>query len=141
MTMERADADLERDIDAALARLPLPRAPRTLAPRVMQAIAVAARAAAAGARIGWRSWPVVWQALSLVAACSLWLVVALALPLASLWIRNAGTVKTAAAVWDRFFAPIAVPAVAVVAVMCTATALLVAALKHVAWEGQRTSHS
>ena len=138
--MARADEDLEQDIDGALRRLPLPRAPRSLLPRVMQAIAVRARAASGEAPGGWRSWPGIGQALGLVAAGSLVTILALGVPLAAIWIRNAGTVRAAAVIWDRFFAPVAAPAMVVVAAMCAATALLVAALKHVAWEGQRTSH-
>ena len=141
MTMERAE--LEHAIDAALQRLPMPRAPRTLAPHVMAAIALAARAAATEVelRVGWRSWPAIWQALSLVAACSLVTIVALALPIASIWIRNVEAVRAAWAIWQTFFAPMVTPALTVMAVMCTATALLVAALKHVAWEGRWTSQS
>jgi hypothetical protein len=139
MTMARAELELE--IDQALRRLPLPRAPRTLAPRVMRAIAVAARTAAADVRVGWRSWPMIWQALSLVAACSLLTIVGVALPLASIWIHNVDAVRAAWATWRTFFAPMVTPALTMIAVMCVATALLVAALKYVAWEGQWTSQS
>lgn len=130
-------AELEREIDRALGRLPPPRAPRTLAPRVMQAIAAAAPASAV-ARAGWRSWPLAWQMLTLVVACSLAVAIALAVPLASMWIGNATAARAAAATWQIFFAPVVTPAIALMAVMCTATALLVAGLKHVAWEGQWT---
>lgn len=58
---ERRDA-LERDIDRRLKRLPAPRAPRSLAPRVMAALAASQRLPWYAR--GWRAWPRVWQVAS-----------------------------------------------------------------------------
>jgi hypothetical protein len=51
--------DLEQIVDAELKRLPTPRAPRTLLPRVIAATA-AQQPPAATAR-GWGAWPRAWQ--------------------------------------------------------------------------------
>jgi hypothetical protein len=147
--------DLEREIDRALRRLPAPRAPRTLAPRVMRAVAAAPATAAAG----WRAWPAAWRWLSLAAVVSAgcaglwvwsaapaWLWAALSSPRAP-WslphlVNSLQAAATAAGViWRAFLAPLAGPAIGMVTAMCAACGLLGAALKHVAWEGQRTSHS
>jgi hypothetical protein len=126
-------AELERQIDRVLSRLPSPRAPSSLAPRVMQAIAAGSRTAGA-AVVGWRSWSLGWQVLGLVSACWMAAALALALPIASRWVGDMAATRAAVALWQTFVAPIAAPAIAVVAVMCTACAILVAALKYVAWE-------
>ena len=57
-------ADLERLIDRELKRLPGPRAPQTLLPRVMAAVA---RQALARTPRGWSSWPRRAQAASVAA--------------------------------------------------------------------------
>ena len=57
-------ADLEREIDRRLRQLPVPRAPRTLHPRVMAAVRIARQTARA---TGWFNWPLVWQAASVAA--------------------------------------------------------------------------
>ena len=49
---------LEEIVDRALKDLPAPRAPRTLLPRVMQAVRAGARTAPL---VGWRTWPLSWQ--------------------------------------------------------------------------------
>ena len=55
-------ADLERLLDRELKRLPAPRAPQTLLPRV---IAAAARPQVPAARpTGWSTWSPVWQTAS-----------------------------------------------------------------------------
>jgi hypothetical protein len=133
-------ADLERDIDLALHRLPAPRAPRTLAPRVMQAIAARAYAVAV-APAGWRRWPPVWRALGLVVACSIVAAIVVGVPLLSSYVANMAGPRAVAGLWEMFVAPLVAPALVVVTVMCTAAALLLAALKHIAWEPQWTSHS
>ncbi len=56
------DFDLEKQVDGALRSLPTPRAPRTLAPRVMAALAV--RSALPWYRRTWFEWPRGWQAVS-----------------------------------------------------------------------------
>ena len=127
---------LEREIHDALRRLPLPRAPRSLAPRVMQAIAVAVRPQA-----GWRHWALHWQLLGLVVACSTAIALVIGGSLLTGWIGSLATTRALVALWQMFIAPYALPALAFTAVMCVACALLAAALKHVAWEGQEIPHS
>lgn len=51
--------DLDQRLDRELARLPRPRAPRTLLPRVMAAVASPAAS-------GWSTWSRAWQAASLI---------------------------------------------------------------------------
>ena len=58
-------ADLDTFVDGALRRLPLPRAPQTLLPRVLAAVQQwAERPWYARA---WFSWPVAWQVVSVAA--------------------------------------------------------------------------
>jgi hypothetical protein len=130
------DIQLEREIHDALRRLPILRAPRSLAPRVMQAVAAAARAQA-----GWRRWPLQWQMLGLVVACSAIVAVALGVSIATAWLGSLESTRAAVVLWQTFVAPAAVPLAILTAVMCAACALLAAALKHVAWEGRETSLS
>jgi hypothetical protein len=133
-------AELERDIDQALRRLPQPRAPHTLVVRVMNAIA--APVAAPIAEIvpaGWRAWPLALQLLSLVLVVSAGVGVVWIWPAADAWVTRVTAAPLI--VWRTLLQPLAVPAIGVLLVMCVAAALFGAALKHVAWEGQRTSHS
>jgi hypothetical protein len=132
--------DLERQIDRALSRLPQPRAPRTLAPRVMQAVAALQ---ALGARVdtGWRQWSLAWRMLALVLACSLVAAMAVGLPIASAWLADQASARAALAIWRTCLAPLAIPAVVVMAAMFTTCALLVAALKSLVWEGRWTVQS
>ena len=58
-------ADLERVVDEALHALPAPRAPETLLPRIMAA--VAARATVPAYAKPWAMWPRVWQIASAAA--------------------------------------------------------------------------
>ena len=51
--------DLERLVDAELKRLPAPRAPRTLLPRVLAAVEVQQQHAKPAR--GWALWPRAWQ--------------------------------------------------------------------------------
>ncbi len=62
-------ADIDRRLDQALERLPPPGAPRTLLPRVMQAVDL--RAHAPWYRREWRRWPLGWRVLSLAACMAL----------------------------------------------------------------------
>ena len=127
----RSRIALEREIHVALGRLPLVRAPHSLAPRVMRAV----RAGSAG----WRAWPLEWQLLSLVGAGSLVIACGVGLPVAQSWLSNLTAARAAAALWHTFLAPVAAPVVILTTVMCTASALIVAALKHLAWEGREIS--
>ncbi len=70
--------ELEKMIDCELKRLPAPRAPRTLLPRVLAA--VQARATAPWYQRAWLTWPRQWQALSLAALVALLAGAALLLP-------------------------------------------------------------
>ena len=130
------DPQLEREIHDALRRLPQPRAPRSLAPRVMQAIAAARRPQA-----GWRVWALHWQLLGLVVACSTAIALAIGGSLFAGWFSSLEATRAFVTLWQTFVAPYAVPVVALTAVMCIACAVLGAALKHVAWEGQEIPHS
>jgi hypothetical protein len=58
-------AELERVTDRALRALPVPRAPRTLLPRVLKAVVEASRPWYTRA---WLNWPLHWQLVSAVAA-------------------------------------------------------------------------
>jgi len=136
--MNPTERQIERQMHEALRRLPPPRAPRSLAPRVMHAVIVIA---SSRAQTGWRQWPLQWQLLALVVSTSAAVALVLAASLGSVWIANLTATRAVVTVWQTFFAPIAVPLVILTAVMCAACALLAAALKHVAWEGQETSPS
>ncbi len=63
------EQDLEKWMDRELRPLPAPRAPETLAPRVMAAIA--ARTALPWYRQTWFEWPRGWQVASAVLAAAL----------------------------------------------------------------------
>ena len=69
--------DLEDVVDRALRQLPAPRAPKTLVPRVMAAIA-AERVRTSRAR-PWLAWPLAWQVASAT------VVIAFAVGIAQLW--------------------------------------------------------
>ena len=56
--------ELEREIAAALRRLPAPRAPGTLTPRVMAAVRL--RGQAPWYRRPWFAWPAGWRVLSIL---------------------------------------------------------------------------
>jgi hypothetical protein len=128
---DREAAELEREVHRALRDLPIVRAPLSFAPRVMQAVLAAP---------GWRGWRLEWQLLYLVSACSLLIAVAIAVPRAVSWVGGLATTRALLLTWQIFLEPIAMPIVSGTAVLCTACALIVAALKHVAWEGREISH-
>lgn len=66
---EPFERELERQIDRRLKRLPAPRAPRSLAPRVMAAIVASERAPWYSR--AWSTWPRGWQATSAVTVVSI----------------------------------------------------------------------
>ena len=70
--------DLERLTDRALRRLPTPRAPRTLLPRVLAA--VAAEASRPWYARAWLSWPMHWKVVSAAGALSVVVLATLAGP-------------------------------------------------------------
>ena len=98
-------AELERLVDRELRRLPGPRAPRTLLPRVMAAVQAEAPAAT-----GWFTWPLAWRASSLVlalvcAAGAAWLVIAPP-PGLSATAQTAGqAVAVTRVLWDLLLQP------------------------------------
>jgi hypothetical protein len=149
--------ELERLIGQALTRLPGPRAPRTLLPRVMAAVAQAAsRPWYARA---WRTWPIGGQ-LASIAGCLL-LVAAGAMSLPSIetfvvahpvpivprvgvWFAGVGARAAALqaaveVVWRVVIAPVATYAVIPVLLMCVASVACGAALGRLAFGGRTQS--
>jgi hypothetical protein len=139
-------ADLERLIDTELRKLPAPRAPRTLLPRVMAAVQESAdrpwytRA--------WLTWPVAWQAVSVVllfgsiaggamllpalqaAADALTFVADVRGDVAETT-RNVEVATTAVrVVWRALLAPVVPYAFGLVFLMCVACAVFGTALNH-----------
>lgn len=152
----RMDDELERDVARAIGRLPAPRAPDTLLPRVMTAVAT--RKARASAR-PWFTWPWPAQAASLAMALVVLAAVTWAWPAVvdatQQWLPRqvqagtsymAGTADTAAVVlrllhitWAAVIAPIARTVLLLTVILCAACAVCVAALGRVALGG--ASHS
>ena len=143
--------ELEQAADARLRRLPQPRAPLTLLPRVMRAVRAADKP---WHQRDWFSWPAAWQMLSAVFLVPLVLVLALWLPevQAAMDTRLTEAVGPIVApvtetvtylqalgratrVIVRTVQPAAGVLLALVLVMCTACALLGAALRRVAFGG------
>ena len=126
--------DLERIVDRELKRLPAPRAPRSLAPRVMAAVA-ASRPAAWYAR-PWLMWPVWMQAVSVIALAGL------AAGAWSLW-NEAPVVAQRAnqmaavsrAFWNVLFGPIAIVVLALTIVVALACAAAWTAVSRVTFGG------
>jgi hypothetical protein len=128
------EQDLERLVDRELKRLPLPRAPRSLAPRVMAAVA-AIRPPAWYAR-PWLQWPIALQALSVV------LFAGLAAGAWQLWNEApqiAGRVNQMAAVsralWNVLFGPIAIVVLGLTIVVALACAAAWTAVSRVTFGG------
>jgi len=152
--------DLEDVVDRALKRLPAPRAPHTLLPRVMAAVEdqQAARLAGSNRRTWarpWLAWPLAWQAASLA------VVVALAVGTAQLWPEAEALVRqslgpvlddvvtpvagmaakatTVASVtrimWNAIVQPLVAYVLVLVLVMCAACAAFGAALGRVVLGG------
>lgn len=132
----------------ALRQLPEPRAPRTLAPRVMAA--VHARLAHPPART-WFEWPRVWQVSSVTAAVAVMAALVLGWPLVIAWLQpgidglagraqevvHAGKVVLAFAgvVFRGVWHPLVMPFVLFVTVMVIACATVGAMLGRVALGG------
>lgn len=142
--------DLERLAHRALQRLPAPRAPRTLQPRVMAA--VKAWSHRPWYTRAWFTWPVGWQVVS---AAALGLLVTGGTLLASriqtaAWTAVAAvqavaggvsdapsvetTTNTARILWRTLLEPLATYALVVVILMCLACAVFGTALNHVVVE-------
>jgi hypothetical protein len=138
--------DLERLVDGELKKLPPPRAPRTLLPRVLAAVdEVNRRPWYARA---WLTWPLGWQVASAVLLLLLVAGVTQLLPAARAaastltfvadvrgdvadTARDVEVARTAARVlWDTLLAPVVPYAFGLVLLMCTACAIFGAALNH-----------
>ena len=95
--MDHADSDLDRRLDHELTRLPRPRAPESLLPRV---IAATARRPAA---TGWFTWPKGWRVASVavmtaLVAVAVWLLGAPPEPVSGM-AQSAGQAATIVRTW------------------------------------------
>jgi hypothetical protein len=127
--MTPADDDLEERIDRALRRLPPPRAPQTLLPRVMTAIQ-AWNERPWYAR-PWFAWPTVWRVLSVVLAGWLFYLGWRSPPPPAQVVAAAGATRV---LWDLMIAPLLPYAVTVVLLMGLACVLFGLALNYVLLE-------
>lgn len=145
-------AELEALADKSLRQLPLPRAPRTLVPRVMQA--VHAWASKPWYARGWFTWPAGWQAaliagLFLLAGASAGLLPGVSEALGETMSALTGgmtsdvsamarrvevTASTAQVVWRVLVQPFVAYLFGLVALMCVACAAFGAALNRVVLE-------
>ena len=126
--------DLERIVDRELKRLPLPRAPRSFAPRVMAAVAASPRAAWYARP--WLMWPVWLQAMSVIAFAGL------AAGAWTLWNQAPGLAQRAnqmaavsRAFWNVLFGPIAIVVLALTIVVALACAAAWTAVSRVTFGG------
>lgn len=115
--MTHADPELDPLLARELARLPGPRAPQTLLPRVLAA--TTQRPAATG----WFTWPRHWQAASVAALLALvagftWLVSMPPAPVSGVAESAGQTATTVRVLWDVVIEP-AVTYVAIVAMVLT----------------------
>ena len=142
--------DLERLADRELRRLPSPRAPHTLLPRVMAA--VAAWAGRPWYSRAWFTWPIGWQAVSVTALALLVTGAVLFAPraqaaasaaIATVQIFAGGvadvtpvetTAQSARILWRTLLEPLATYALVVVVLMVLACAVFGTALNHVVIE-------
>ena len=138
-------ADLERLLNRELRALPAPRAPRTLLPRVMAAVALAQRPWYSRT---WLTWPAAWQAVSVVMLLAAVSGGAMLLPgvreaMNSLTFvaevqgdvaaraRDVEVATTAVRVlWNALLAPVVPYAFGLVLLMCAACAVFGTALNH-----------
>lgn len=138
--------DLERLVDRELKRLPGPRAPRTLVPRVMAAVETAAQTP--WYRRAWFTWPIGWQVASVSMGVVALTAVVMLLPDFSLVAQQApvvtevsGEVSAAAqrvetattaarVIWRALLAPVVPYAFGLVALMTLACGLFGTVLNH-----------
>ena len=122
MTFER----LERHVHEELRRLPLPRAPHTLLPRVLAAVDAWARKP--WYTRAWFTWPIGWQIASILAvflaAIGLWMLPPA--PPSIVVTTNAGRV-----LWRTMVEPFLAYAFVLIVLMCVACAAFGAALSYV----------
>lgn len=115
--MTHADPELDPRLARELARLPRPRAPQTLLPRVLAA--TTRRPAATG----WFTWPRHWQAASVATLLAFvagvaWLFSAPPAPVSDVAESAGQTATTVRVLWDVVIEP-AVTYVAIVAMVLT----------------------
>jgi hypothetical protein len=144
--------ELEIIVDRELRRLPAPRAPLTLLPRVMAAVQEWSRRP--WYTRAWFSWPIGWQAASI--ACLALLIAGATLALPALWAAAAGAgssltggvtgdmavmahraqmgAAAAQILWRAVFGPLAQYAFVLVALMCVACVAFGAILNSVVLE-------
>ena len=147
------DPDLEHLIHRELSRLPSPRAPRTLAPRVLRAVQSRPREAT-----GWFTWPLEWQVCSLAAmvlllagVLNVWPIAKWAAAVASTsgagpmtWVgdllrQGANVVGAASVIWRVLIEPVVMFLALFLAAMCAASAAFGAALRSVVLGGTSRS--
>jgi hypothetical protein len=132
--MERDnEQELERAVHAELRQLPLPRAPHTLLPRVMQAVDAASHRA--WYTRAWLTWPRWSQAASLavvaVVAYGIWrLPLAMPAPPPSM----AAAFSTGRVLWETLIQPLLLYLVVVMVLMGLACVVFGAALNYVLLE-------
>ena len=100
-------ADLDRLLDRELRALPQPRAPQSLAPRVLAAAAARTTAPAA---TGWSTWPLAWQAAAamfavLCGVAGAWLVMAPPVGLANAAQTTGEGLAVMRVLWDTLVQP------------------------------------
>jgi hypothetical protein len=119
-------ADLEQRVDRELRRLPAPRAPHTLLPRVLAA--VEAWVNRPWYTRAWFTWPMGWQvasvALVVLAFVGVWMLPPA--PTSVVVTTNAGRV-----LWRTMVEPFLAYAFVIVVIMCLACAAFGAALSYV----------
>ena len=138
--------DLERLVDRELKRLPTPRAPRTLLPRVMAAVDAAANMP--WYRRAWFTWPLGWQAVSVSMGVAALTAVVMLLPDVTFFAQQApvvtevsGEVSAAAqrvetattavrVIWRALLAPVVPYAFGLVVLMTLACGLFGTVLNH-----------
>lgn len=147
------DPDLEHLIHRELSRLPQPRAPRTLAPRVLRAVQSRPREAT-----GWFTWRLEWQFCSLAAMVLLLAGVLNVGPIAKwataiasssgagqmTWAgdflqQGANVVGAASVLWRVLIEPVVMFLALFLAAMCAASAAFGAALRSVVLGGTSSS--
>lgn len=104
--MDHADPDLDRRLDRELTRLPRPRAPESLLPRVLAA--TARRPAATG----WFTWPKEWRVASVavmtaLVAAAVWLLSAPPAPVSGMAESAGQAATTVRVLWDVVLEPAA----------------------------------
>ena len=146
-------ADLETLVDRELRRLPLPRAPHTLLPRVLAAVQQWSRRPWYAR--AWLTWPPGWQVVSMLALILLVVGSAMLLPSARAAAGRAAspfaagvmrdvadilqpagpTMNAARVLWRTLVEPLVAYAFALVVLMCLACAAFGTALNRVVFEG------